>query len=308
MRGANAVLSLLSTVTAFAAPRAFTRVPRIPAELGLRVSAWAAPAILSSRVPCFSPCQRRAAQRVACGARSMVQGVVVEDGCILDLNPSTGALIEKVRCSTPEEVKAAVAAARDAQPTWEGLGLAKRHEVLDAAMSKFGELPGGIEGLATLITQEMGKVIAEARDEVEGAIDKENFLKLVRGANEDEVIDVASGTTVVRDPHGVVAVIAPWNFPADEILILALPALMAGNTVVVKPSEVTPLVGKAVVEQLQQALPAGVLNLLQGDGEVGKLLVTNPGVDMIGFTGSCQTGTHVISHDTCARACPGTWY
>jgi acyl-CoA reductase-like NAD-dependent aldehyde dehydrogenase len=176
----------------------------------------------------------------------MVQGVTVENGVILDVNPSTGALIEKVKCSTPDDVTAAVAAARAAHIAWNDLGLNTRHAMLSAAMAKLGERPGGLEALAVLITQEMGKVISEAREEVEGAANKEEFLKLVRAANEDELIDPASGTTVVRDPHGVVAVISPWNFPADEILLLVLPALMAGNCVVVKPSEVTHTCGNAM--------------------------------------------------------------
>lgn len=191
-----------------------------------------------------------------------MQAVAVEDGCLLDVNPSTGELIERVKISTPAEVDAAVAAAAAAQPGWADVGLATRHEMLAAAMGKLRARAAEVQ-LAGLITKEMGKVIGEAKDEVDGAISKDEFLKLVRAANEDELIEPASGTTVVRSPHGVVAVISPWNFPADEILLLALPALMAGNAVVVKPSEVTPLVGKAVVESLQEALPPGVLQLLQ---------------------------------------------
>jgi acyl-CoA reductase-like NAD-dependent aldehyde dehydrogenase len=86
----------------------------------------------------------------------MVQGVVVEDGFILDVNPASGELIEKVPCSTPSEVVAAVAAARAAQPAWHELGLAKRHDLLVAAVAKIRER--GVEALAELITKEMGKV------------------------------------------------------------------------------------------------------------------------------------------------------
>ena len=175
----------------------------------------------------------------------MVQGVVVEDGCIVDVNPSTGALIAKVPCSTAAEVDRAVVAARTAQPTWQECGLPQRHELIAGALLKLKDRQGGLDGLAELISLEMGKVLREAKDEVAGAVDKDHFLKLVRAANEDELIDEATGTTMVRDPHGVVAVISPWNFPADEILLLALPALMAGNTVIVKPSEVAPLTGAA---------------------------------------------------------------
>lgn len=214
----------------------------------------------------------------------------------MQINPSTAELIEKVRVSTPADVESAIASARGAQTAWQDLGLAKRHALLSSALLKFHELPGGLEGLALLVTREMGKVISEARAEIDGAVNKEIFLRLVRAANEVEILDKKNGgSMIVRDPHGVVAVLAPWNFPADEILLLSLPALMAGNTVVVKPSEVTPLVGKAIVECLQQYLPTGVLNLVQGDGEVGRLLVTNKDIDMIGFTGSCPTGRSIIA-------------
>ena len=192
------------------------------------------------------------------------------------------------------QVDAAVAAAAAAQPAWFDAGLGKRHEMLAAAIDRLSARSEA-EGLAELITREMGKVIGEARAEVDAVVSKDEFLTLVRGANEDQVIDPASGTTIVRAPHGVVAVISPWNFPADEILLLALPALMAGNTVVVKPSEVTPLVGAFVVSSLKEALPAGVISLLQGDGEVGKQLVTHKQVDMIGFTGSCPTGRSIMA-------------
>lgn len=77
--------------------------------------------------------------------------------------------------------------------------------------------------LAAEITREMGKVASEAEEEADGAINKDEFLALVKDANEDEVMDEATGTVLIRDPHGVVAVIAPWNFPADEPLLLSIP-------------------------------------------------------------------------------------
>jgi acyl-CoA reductase-like NAD-dependent aldehyde dehydrogenase len=97
----------------------------------------------------------------------------------------------------------------------------------------------------------------------------------------------------VRDPHGVVAICSPWNFPADEALLLALPALAAGNTVVLKPSEVAPLTGAIVAEALQALLPEGVVELVQGDGAVGAALVGGA-VQMVAMTGSSATGRKIM--------------
>jgi acyl-CoA reductase-like NAD-dependent aldehyde dehydrogenase len=98
----------------------------------------------------------------------------------------------------------------------------------------------------------------------------------------------------MRDAMGVVVVLAPWNFPADEILLLSLPALMAGNCVVVKPSEVAPLTGQLVLGALASALPAGVLQVCQGDGAVGARLVGG-GVDMVAMTGSSAVGKKLMA-------------
>lgn len=102
-------------------------------------------------------------------------------------------------------------------------------------------------------------------------------------------------SVVVRDPLGVVAVLSPWNYPSDEILLLALPALAAGNTVIVKPSEVAPVVGRMTVEAVASTLPPGVLQLVQGDGGVGAWLVGSDKVDMVAMTGSSAVGRSIMS-------------
>jgi len=221
----------------------------------------------------------------------MGQGVIIEDGCIIDVNPSTQEVIQRVPCSTLDGVTAAVSRARAAQLSWAAKPLPDRIALLKQAIKKLGE---DEDGLAQLITREMGKVISEAREEAAGCCDKDGYLDLIAEANADEVVDEASGTTVIRDPHGVVAVLSPWNFPSDEITLLALPALAAGNTVVLKPSEVVPLVGAKVASAFQAVLPPGVFELLQGDGAIGEALVQSD-VDMIGMTGSCATGKRIMA-------------
>jgi len=128
-------------------------------------------------------------------------------------------------------------------------------------------------------------------------MDKDKYLDLIAKANEDEQYNQGQ-SLVMRDPLGVVAVISPWNFPCDEILLLALPALAAGNTVIVKPSEVTPLVGAKTVEAVSSVLPPGVLQFVQGDGTVGRWLVESDGVDMVAMTGSTAVGKKIM--ESCA--------
>ena len=217
----------------------------------------------------------------------MVQGVAIEDGCIVDTNPATGEVVARVPVSTPAQVDAAIAAAKASQPAWNLIPLAQRIEKLKAACSS---LASQKEELATLITTEMGKVKSEALEEMDGAADKDAFLDLIMEANKPQQIE---NGLVVREPHGVVAVCSPWNFPADEGLLLALPALAAGNTVVIKPSEVVPLIGAKVAGALIAGLPEGVVQLVQGDGAVGAALVAGD-VQMIGMTGSTATGKQIM--------------
>merc|ERR1719377_484296 len=145
----------------------------------------------------------------------------------------------------------------------------------------------------------MGKVANEAQDEADGAVDKNDWIDLVVEANRPVVLDEGK-STVCRQPHGVVGLCTPWNFPADEILLLAIPALVAGNTVIVKPSEVTPLTGARVLEALVAVLPPGVANLVQGDGAIGKMLVEHKDVDMVAMTGSLATGKKIS--EACSKS------
>ena len=108
---------------------------------------------------------------------------------------------------------------------------------------------------------------------------------------------VHSGNVIMRHPHGVVSICAPWNYPIEEIVLLAVAALNAGNAVVIKPSEVVPLSSGAVAKCLMEGLNSiqpGLVSLVQGDGDIGSYLVSHPGVDMCAFTGSTATGTKIL--------------
>jgi succinate-semialdehyde dehydrogenase/glutarate-semialdehyde dehydrogenase len=154
----------------------------------------------------------------------MVQGVIVEDGCLVNTNPATGEVISRVKCSLPEEVEAMVATANEAQGPWAAKSLEERVELLKKGLQAISKQS---DALITLMVQEMGKPIGEAKDEMEFAVGKDEFMDLLLKSLQPQTF---GSCLVVRDPFGVVAIMSPWNFPVDEILLLALPSLASGNT------------------------------------------------------------------------------
>jgi len=225
---------------------------------------------------------------------AMVQGVAFQDGCLVNTNPATGEVIGTVKVSTPEDVDGAVTRAKDAQIVWAAQSLEERMALLTQAV---GQLKDVEKELTTLITMEMGKVASEAAEEAAECIAQEERLDLIKKANEPQSV---TGAMIVQVPHGVVLICSPWNFPAAEILMLALPALAAGNTVIVKPSEVAPLTGAKVLEPLQKVLPSGCVEVCQGAGEVGAQLVAHPAIAMVAMTGSSATGRRIM--EACSRS------
>ena len=211
---------------------------------------------------------------------------------IENLDPATGELIQALPCADAAQVASAVGRARAAQSGWAALPIEQRAE----ALLRFGSALGKeADSLGELITREMGKTKRSAVGEVKG------YASAV-GADTAEIQAAlkpiayeakAQQVTTVYEPLGVVAAITPWNFPVGMPLSILVPALMAGNSVVFKPSENTPLVGQRLAELLQDVLPEGVLELVQGDGATGAALV-DADVDMIGFVGSRATGQSIM--------------
>jgi acyl-CoA reductase-like NAD-dependent aldehyde dehydrogenase len=224
----------------------------------------------------------------------MPQGVVIDptDNCLLNRNPATGELISRVRCNSVEELDVMIQKSKVALESWSQLSSFDRISFLTKGLMKIEECR---EDFIDLIVKEMGKPIAQANEEMDGAIEKKGeYMELLLQAQSSE----QHGTSlVVRQPYGVVIVLSPWNFPVDEILLLTLPALAAGNTVLVKPSEVTPECGALLVGKcLASVLPPDVIQLAQGDGTVvGPYLVSHPLVDMIAMTGSSATGKAILA-------------
>ena len=201
-------------------------------------------------------------------------------------------VVASVTLSDKDDVDSAVAAARRAYPAWKALPAPKRGEIL----FRVGEilLKKKME-LGSLVTREMGKVLAEGMGDVQEAIDMAYYMagegrRLYGETVPSELPD--KDCKSIREPHGVIALITPWNFPTAIPAWKLFPALICGNTVVLKPSSATPACAAVLVQALEEAgVPAGVVNLVLGPGdEVGEYLVTHPGVDAVSFTGSCSAG------------------
>lgn len=217
----------------------------------------------------------------------MVQGVPIVDGCLVNKNPATGQVISKVPCTPIAELDNMVQRSAEAQVAWSQTAIATRIQLLRDGIDALAK----DESLATTIVAEMGKPLAQAHEEVDCCIDKGEFLDILEASLQPKQF---GSSVVVRQAIGVVTVLSPWNFPADEILLLVLPALGSGNTVILKPSEVAPDTGRLVAKALQQVLPDNVLQLAQGDGSVGSHLVSHAGVKMVAMTGSSATGKKII--------------
>lgn len=216
-------------------------------------------------------------------------------------NPAnTDELVGMFPLSTPEDVHAAVQAARDAFESWRLLPAPRRAEILYRAAE---ELVRRKEDLARDMTREMGKVLAEARGDVQEAIDMTYYIagegrRLFGQTTPSELPDKFAMS--VRQPLGVCALITPWNFPMAIPSWKIMPALICGNTVVIKPAEDTPLSTYLLAQILTEAgLPPGVVNVVNGTGaEAGAALVDHPDVAAVSFTGSSEVGRLVSQ--TCA--------
>ena len=206
------------------------------------------------------------------------------------LDPATGEVVGTVPVTPAAEIPAIVARARAAQPAW-----ARADRI--AALRPLGErLAARAADLARLITREMGKTAREAEGEVRAIIDGlPHELDEIAAALAPEVTDDGRVvSTTYHDPFGVCAAITPWNFPVAMPHWMIFPALAAGNAVVFKPSEDTPLSGQAYADLFEGLVPPGILTVVHGDEAQGKALVAAD-VDLIAFTGSRAAGKHIMA-------------
>jgi acyl-CoA reductase-like NAD-dependent aldehyde dehydrogenase len=219
---------------------------------------------------------------------------------IVSTNPATGEVLRELDCANEGDVFAAIQRAKDAQLAWEELGIRKRIAIVRKFQAKLSERKSEV---ADIITREAGKPVAEALvTEVLVVLDAARFLienafPLLR----DEPVPHGNVATrlksgrLVRKPYGVIGIIAPWNYPFSIPATETLAALVAGNAVVLKPSELTPLVALELAALLHSAgVPKDVFQVVVGDGEAGAALVRSP-IDKLVFTGSVGNGRRIAS-------------
>lgn len=207
-------------------------------------------------------------------------------------NPFTTETIVALGAASAEQVDAAVCAARRAWPGWARMPAGERCELLHEVASR---LRGAAGELARTMTAEGGKPLIENRDELEWTAAAFDYYAEIGRDHAGRVIPPIENTQlamVVKDPLGVVGCIVPWNYPLLLLAWKVAPALAAGNCVVAKPSELTPLSTLALAPVFEH-LPAGVMNIIAGAGEVGAQIASHPEVDCVAFTGSVATGKKV---------------
>ena len=204
------------------------------------------------------------------------------------VNPSTEEVFATISVGSPADVDKAVAAARKAFPGFAATTRQQRLALLDAIIAQYARRA---EDLAQAISAEMGAPIDFARNEQVAS--GEGHLKRIRKVLETYEFEHKKGSAlVVREPIGVIGMITPWNWPLNQITCKVGPAIAAGCTMVLKPSEIAPLDAIIFAEIMHDAgVPAGVFNLVNGDGPtVGDAMSRHPGIDMMSFTGSTRAG------------------
>ncbi|MCP5508327.1 MAG: succinylglutamate-semialdehyde dehydrogenase [Chlamydiales bacterium] len=209
-------------------------------------------------------------------------------------NPADNTQLWSGREAAADEVDAAVAAAKEAFPKWSVFSAEQRIAHLQAFNEGLKEKK---EHLAHTISKEVGKPLWESRTEVDAMIGKLAIsIEAYKARSGESIRQAGALTSVTRHhPHGVLAVFGPYNFPGHLPNGHIIPALIAGNTIVFKPSELTPLVGEEYMKiwEHYSGLPQGVINLVQGGRETGALLTENREINGILFTGSWQTGRYL---------------
>jgi acyl-CoA reductase-like NAD-dependent aldehyde dehydrogenase len=221
-----------------------------------------------------------------------IDGEAVRTAATIDVrNPATGEVFAQAPAADADDLDRAVAAAQRAFKDWSATPVAERKALLLKAAKVIDD---NAAELASLFTREQGRPLPGATAEIKGAA-----MWLKAGTMLDIPVDVTEDTATRRIevhhvPLGVVCAIVPWNFPVLLAIWKIGPALMAGNTIVVKPSPFTPLTTLRIGELLREVFPAGVLNIINGGDALGPLMTAHKGFAKISFTGSTATGRRVM--------------
>ncbi|SDK18182.1 aldehyde dehydrogenase family protein [Aliiruegeria lutimaris] len=219
-----------------------------------------------------------------------VDPVVANDFPVID--PSTEEEVAVISLGDQADTDAAVAAANAAFPAWSATDPAERVALVEKILEVYN---ARAEEMAQAMTLEMGAPISMSRSSqvtsgswhIEGFLETMKDFEFVRKLN-----DHSPNDRIIMEPIGTVAMITPWNWPMNQVALKVIPALLAGCTMVLKPSEIAPLSSLLWTEILDEAgVPAGVYNMVNGDGPgVGSQLSAHPGIDMVSFTGSTRAG------------------
>lgn len=208
------------------------------------------------------------------------------------IDPATGKPFANAPLASRDDLDAAVAAARRAFPKWAATPIEDRaRAILDIADA----LEAARDELASLLSREQGKPLANAAGEIMGSVGWARATAALRPPVEVIKDDDSTRIEVHRKPLGVVGSISPWNFPVMIAIWHIIPALLSGNTVVMKPSNYTPLAALRMVEIANRHLPAGVLNSVTGEADIGRAMAEHRGIDKIVFTGSTPTGRAIMA-------------
>jgi len=204
---------------------------------------------------------------------------------------ATEQVVGTVTLGTPEDVDRAVAAAREGFAAWSQSAVEERMEALGAIHAGLVERA---DEIAALVAREVGMPIGLSKM-IQAGLPIMSFASMARLIADVELEEQVGNSLIVREPVGVVGCITPWNYPLHQICAKVAPALAAGCTVIVKPSEVTPLNAYILAEVIDGVgLPRGTFNLVPGYGPVvGEAMAAHPGIDMISFTGSTAAGRRV---------------
>src|SRR5690349_15400466 len=208
------------------------------------------------------------------------------------INPALGEAFASCPRATKADVDRAVEAAARAYRSWRRDEAFRRTKLKECAAA----VQGRAQDIALLLSQEQGKPLNNAMMEVFGAALWFNYFADLKVEPEVLSDDDEKRVQIVRKPFGVVAAITPWNFPVILMAWKFAPALLAGNTVVAKPSPFTPLSSLLLAEILKDVLPAGTINVVTGGGELGATLASHPAVRKISFTGSVATGKKILGY------------
>ena len=228
---------------------------------------------------------------------NLIDGEMVTSEATIDVvNPATEEVIAKVPACGKDELDRAVDAARAAFKSWRKTTPEERQKVV---LGIAAAIKDNADELFRLLTSEQGKPHAQAQQEIYGAA---GLAKAQAGLTLDDVVNQDDDTRLSRTrrvPVGVVGGIVPWNFPIMMAIQKIVPALVAGCTIVLKPSPFTPLTTLRIAELIKDVVPKGAVNIITGEDSLGPLITEHPGIDKITFTGSTATGKKIM--ETAAR-------